>query len=116
MLLAGHQSSRFKHQRPLDSKTSTTTNTRFSQNTVLLTREPASFWRENVVAVVTLRRVLARMSKWGKQVIKCEKFYHFAMGTGCNLPFKVTVLTFLVKNCKMKLSGESIIKEYARKL
>ena len=32
-------------------------------------REPASFWRENVVAVVTLLRVLARMSKWRKQVI-----------------------------------------------
>ena len=32
-------------------------------------REPASFWRENVVAVVTLLRVLARMSKWQKQVI-----------------------------------------------
>ena len=69
-----------------------------------------------MVAVVTLPRVLARMSKWRKQVIKCEKFYHFAMGTGCNLPLKVTVLTFLVKNCKMKLSGESIIKEYAKKL
>ena len=25
------------------------------------------------------------------------------------------MLTFLVKNCKVKLSGESIIKEYAKK-
>ena len=29
---------------------------------VLLTREPALFWRENMIAVVILRRVLARMS------------------------------------------------------
>ena len=29
---------------------------------------------------------------------------------------KVTVLTFLVKNGKMKLSGESIFLEYAKKL
>ena len=48
---------------PLDCKTSTTTSTRFSQYLVVLAREPASFWRENVVAVVILRRVLARMSK-----------------------------------------------------
>ena len=34
--------------------------TRLSQYCVLLTREPASFWQENVIAVVTLLRVLAR--------------------------------------------------------
>ena len=33
-------------------------------------REPQSFWREKVVAVVNLLLVLAGMSKWGKQVIK----------------------------------------------
>ena len=32
--------------------------------------EPASFWRENVIVVILLR-VLARMSQWQKQVIKC---------------------------------------------
>ena len=35
---------------------------RLSQYCVLLTREPASFWQENVIAVVILLRVLARMS------------------------------------------------------
>ena len=35
-----------------------TTSTRFPQYWVLLTREPASFWRENVI----LQQVLARMS------------------------------------------------------
>ena len=32
-----------------------------------------------MVAVVTLLRVLARMSNWRKQVIKREKFYHDKM-------------------------------------
>ena len=47
------------------------TSTRFSQYYVVRARKPASFWRENVAAIVTLLRVLARMSKWRKQVIKC---------------------------------------------
>ena len=34
----------------------------FSIDWVLLAREPTSFWRENVIFVVTLLRVLARMS------------------------------------------------------
>ena len=39
---------------------STTSSTRFSQYQLVRAREPASFWRENVVAVVNLLRVLAR--------------------------------------------------------
>ena len=35
----------------------------FSVPVAALTREPASFWRENVVAVVILLRVLAKKSK-----------------------------------------------------
>ena len=31
--------------------------------TVLLVREPASFWRENVIAIVILLRVVWRMSQ-----------------------------------------------------
>ena len=50
-------------------------------------REPASFWQENVIAVVILLRVLARMSWWWKQVIKCQKFYHFAIWGGLWCPF-----------------------------
>ena len=57
--------------RPLDSKTSTTRSTRFLQYQVMLASEPASFWRVKVVAVVIPVRVLARMSYWRKQVIKC---------------------------------------------
>ena len=35
--------------------------------------------------MVTVLRVLARMSKWRKQVIKSDKFYHFTIGRRCNL-------------------------------
>ena len=41
----------FIQKRPLDSKTSMTTSVKFSQYYVVLAGEPASFWRENVVAV-----------------------------------------------------------------
>ena len=51
--------------------------------------EPTSFWRENAIAdrdvILTLLRVLARMSQCRKQVIKCQKFYHFAICRGHNL-------------------------------
>ena len=62
-----------------------------------------------MVAVITPLRVLARMSKWAKQVIKYKKFYHF--------PFREDVTSFTKgnsadlsgeKNRKMKLSGEFI--------
>ena len=52
---------------------------------VVHAREPTSVWRENVIAVVILLRVIARMSWWREQVIKCKKFYHFAIGKGLNL-------------------------------
>ena len=91
------------------SGASTTASTRFSQYEVVLAPEPASLWWENVVAVVTLLRVLARMSKWGKQVIKCRSLIIILLsGEGVtSFTKKVTVLTFLVKNGKMKLSRES---------
>ena len=47
--------------------------------------EPASFSRENVIAVVILLRVLVRMSKWREQVIKCKTLYHSAIGRGLNI-------------------------------
>ena len=34
---------------------------RFSQYKIVLMREPASFWRENVIGVVVLLRVLSRI-------------------------------------------------------
>ena len=70
------------YQRALDAKTRTTTSTRFSQYSPVLTREPASFWRENEIAVVTLLRVLARMLKWRKQVINVRSLIILRSGEG----------------------------------
>ena len=66
-----------------------------------------------MVAVVTLLRILARMSKWGKRVIRCWKFYHFAIRRGS---LKVTALTFLVKNGKMTLSESLYFKKTRKNL
>ena len=53
-------------------------------------REPASFWRENVKAVVILLHVSAKMSHRSDGNKPCQlsnvgKFYHFALGRGLNL-------------------------------
>ena len=68
-------------------------------------REPASFWRENVVAVVILKGVLARMSKWRKQVIKCYKFSILQSGE---------VLTSFNNDNIANFSGEKWYKEEFR--
>ena len=47
--------------------------------------EQGSFWWENLIAVVILLGVLARILERWKQVIKCLKSYHFAIGRGLNL-------------------------------
>ena len=47
--------------RALDSETRTTTSMRFSQFLVFL-HEPTPIWGENVLAIVILLQVLARMS------------------------------------------------------
>ena len=44
----------------IDSSTSTTTS--FSNKQRVRAREPVSFWRENVIAVVILLRVFVRIS------------------------------------------------------
>ena len=46
----------------------------------MLAREPATFWRENVIAVVILQRVLARMLQWREQVITVRSFIIFLSG------------------------------------
>ena len=72
-------------------------------------REPASFWRENVVAFVTLLRVLARMSKLAETSYEMLEVLSFCDQERMQPPsLKITVRTFLVKNGKMKLPGESI--------
>ena len=67
-------------------------------------REPTPCWRENVVAVVILLRVL--LSWWRKQTkqaVKWYKFYHLAGIT------EICVLTLVVKKSTMKLSAVSVL-------
>ena len=56
----------------------------------MLAREPASFWQENVIVVVILLRVFARMSWWRKRAIKCLSFCDFATGRELNLRLSIT--------------------------
>ena len=62
-----------------NSSSATTTLESFRFYCVLRTREPGSFWREYVIAVVTLPPGLARMSWWQEKVIKCKKLFDFAI-------------------------------------
>ena len=57
-------------------------------------REPASFWRENVIAVVILLQVYARMSYWWKQVyfaIRRGLFSTFSQPSG----YKILLIALL---------------------
>ena len=64
--------------------------TRFSKCKVVQAHEPVSFWRENLIAVVTLPRVYFSenvvVTETSHQMLAMgQKFYHFAMGRGLNL-------------------------------
>ena len=89
--------------RPLNSKTSTTTRTRFSQYLVVLARESVSFWREKVVALVTL------LQSGGNKLANVGSF--ITLRSRERVTSSLTTdnsVNFLVKNGKMKLSGKSI--------
>ena len=70
------------------------------------------FWREKAVAVVILLRVSATISKWRKQVIKCLKFYHFAMRRASTPTIRITVLTFFGES-KVQKSKKLSVKSGA---
>ena len=70
-----------------------------------------------MVAVIILQQVLARMSKWREQDIKCKKpshFGHFAIGRGLNLLSINNRTNFFggkkkkKKKSKMNFSGVSV--------
>ena len=62
-----------------------------------------------MVAFVTLLRVLARMSKLAETSYEMLEVLSFCDQERMQPPsLKITVRTFLVKNGKMKLPGESI--------
>ena len=68
-------------------------------------REPASFWRENVIAVDILLRALARMSTSYQRLVL---FISFSDRERAYLVSTQITLLTLVKKGKMKLSGVSI--------
>ena len=71
-----------------------------------------------MVAVVILLRVLARYrsDRNTDKISNVRSFIILRSGERViSFILKITVLTFLVKNGKMKLSGRSIFREYAKK-
>ena len=75
-------------------------------------REPASFWRENVIAVVILQRDIARIGRGGgNKLSDVRSFYHFAIGRGLNfLQYGNNRTNFFgKKKGKMKLSVVSFL-------
>ena len=85
--------------RASDCKTRTTTSTRFSQYWVVHAREPASFWSENVIAIVILRRVLARIyvavAETSYQMLEILSFSDRERASRPST--EISVLTFMVK-------------------
>ena len=66
-----------------------TTSEGFSQYQIVLTCEPASFWRENVVAVdillPTSRSENVVVAETSYQLLEVFFHYYFAIGRGLNL-------------------------------
>ena len=58
--------------------------TRFFPCNVVLAREPVSFWREKMIAVVSLPSLSENSG--GNKLLKCKKFYYFAIGRELYLP------------------------------
>ena len=80
--------------------TRTTTRTRFSQYFVVRAREPASFWRENMIDVVFLLRVLGECRNGG---IKLSTVSSFII-----LLYSGESLTSFHKNKRADFSGERV--------
>ena len=75
----------------------------------MLAREPASFWRENVIAVVILHRVLTRMLQWREQGITVRSFIILLSGevlTSFRMNYRTNCLV-KKKKIKMNLSRVS---------
>ena len=76
----------------------------------MLAREPATFWRENVIAIVILQRVLARMLQWREQVITVRSFIILLSGevlTSFSMNDRTNCLVKKKKKLKMNLSRVS---------
>ena len=80
----------------------------------MLARELASFWRENVVAVVILLRVLLAAETSHSQMLKVLAFCDRKMAFK-TFSIKIKMRTFLIEEIRtMKLFGASIFSENAK--
>ena len=73
--------------------------TRFSQYLVMVVHDPASFWQENMIAIIILPQFLARIyGRGGNKSSNVRRFIILPSGEGLTSPsIKMKVLTFLVK-------------------
>ena len=84
--------------------------TRFSQYLVARVHEPASCWRENVIAVFILLRdvtMLEDVVVMETSLSNVTSFIILRAGEGLTSNKKISLLTLLVKESKTKLSGMS---------
>ena len=78
--------------------TRTTTRTRFSQYYIVRAREPASFWRKNMIDVVIPLRVLGECRNGGSKLSNVSSFIILCSGGSLtSFHIKINALTFLVK-------------------
>ena len=73
-------------------------------------RETASFWRENVIAVAILRRDLARMLWWRKQVHQIFRGFIILLSVEGLTSFNRDKSAISLVKKKMKLSGVSYLR------
>ena len=74
-------------------------------------REPTSFWRENLVAIVSLLRVLARKSVVAKTSYQMLEVLSFSgRERALSLSMEISDLTFVVKKSTMKLRRVSVLR------
>ena len=86
--------------------TRTTTRTRLSQYYIVRAREPASFWRENMIDVLILQRVLGECRNGGSKLSNVSSFIILCSGESLtSFHIKINALTFLVKEVQWSFPG-----------
>ena len=75
---------------------------------VVHAREPAPYWRENMIVVISLLLVFVVVAETSYQILEVLSFCDKERTYPPSL--KITVITFTEKKSKMKLSGETIFR------
>ena len=99
--------------RPLDSRTRTTTSTRFSHSTTLSARKPASFWWEKRDTVVILVRGFAKMLSCQNKSRTRSQFWHFLISKKAQVPtMRITEQPILLTECRINRQGCKVSKYF----